>query len=196
MRIKNTIIQRLKQLFIKTTDAVPENWHEDFIVNLAKVVKPKVYVELGLYQSALFNKMIPYADKLIGVEMDGTLKKFMKKSSKTTFKKMTTDAYAKELQKKPIKIDMIFIDANHDQKSVLKDFAQYFPFVAPHGLILLHDGYPKNNDYTASGYCSDAYKAIEKLSHQTKELEMMTIPVHPGLTICRKRRNQLMWKEA
>ncbi len=32
-----------------------ENWHEDFIINLAAQFRPKVYVELGLYQCELFN---------------------------------------------------------------------------------------------------------------------------------------------
>ena len=46
-----------------------ENWHEDFIINLAAQFRPKVYVELGLYQCELFNGVIPYAETLIGVDI-------------------------------------------------------------------------------------------------------------------------------
>jgi len=45
------------------------NWHEDFIVHLASLVRPKVYVELGLYHCALFNRIIPFAEQLIGVDI-------------------------------------------------------------------------------------------------------------------------------
>lgn len=180
---------------MKKDTSVPGNWHVDFIVHLAQITRPKVYVELGLYQCELFNKMIPYANKLIGVEMDALLKKYMKKTPKTIFKAMTTDAFAKELKKKPIKIDMLFIDANHNKDVVENDFRQFFPYVADHGLILLHDGYPKNKKFTDPGYCSDTYKAIEQLSHDSKDFEMVTIPVHPGLTICRKRKKQVKWEE-
>jgi len=195
MNVKQTMLVSLEKLMKKTEQTVPENWHENFIVHLASITRPKVYVELGLYQCTLFNRIIPYAECLIGVEMKKDFKKFMKKDKKTQFKCMTTDEYAQELQKNPIQINMLFIDANHSKESVKKDFEQFFPFVAPHGLILLHDGHPKNENYTASGYCGDGYKAIEELSRHTNNYEMMTIPVHPGITLCRKRQKQLSWKE-
>lgn len=196
MKIKQIIRKKLNQILgIKEQVEKYQSWHEDFIVHLAKIIKPKVYVELGLYQCKLFNRIVPFADQLIGVEMKPELEKFMIKDPKALFKAMTTDEYAKELKKHPIQIDMMFIDADHSEKSVEKDFKQFFPFIAPHGLILLHDGHPKNEEYTCSGYCGDGYKAIEKLSHHTDHYEMMTIPVHPGLTICRKRKKQLKWEE-
>ena len=196
MNIKRSIrnLFSFNQPTVNNNEA-PANWHEDFIVHLASIVQPKVYVELGLYQSVLFNRIIPYAEQLIGIEKDPTLEKYMQINPKTQFICTTTDEYAKQLKKHPIQIDMLFIDANHNAKSVEKDFKQFFPSISPHGLILLHDSHPKNEYYTQDGYCSDAYKTIEKLSHKTKEYEMMTIPIHPGLTICRKRRKQLKWEE-
>ncbi len=67
------LMKKIKDTTSRTT--TPVNWHEDFIVHLARVYRPKVYVELGLYQCVLFNRMIPYAEKLIGVDTvpeDGT----------------------------------------------------------------------------------------------------------------------------
>lgn len=172
----------------------PINWHEDFIVHLAKIVKPKVYVELGIYQCALFNQVIPFAQKLIGVDNSKDSAKFMKKSEKAKFICAYTDEYYRKLKKKPIKIDMLFIDADHSKESVLKDFQNFFPFVADQGIILLHDGYPKNKAQTKPGYCGDGFKTIQKLSQRTKDYEMMTIPVPPGLTLCRKRKKHLNWE--
>lgn len=178
----------------KTSIEVPENWHEEFIELLAAVVRPKTYVELGLCKCALFNKIIPYAEKLIGLDIKPEAEKFMKKiRGKTEFVCSTTDDFAERLQKNPIQIDMLFIDADHAKEAVLKDFNNFFPFVAPHGLILLHDSHPKDAQYTNPGYCNDAYKAVERLGKETATYEIMTIPRHPGLTLCRKRSTQLSW---
>lgn len=180
----------------KTSQEVPENWHEEFIELLAAVVRPKTYVELGLYECALFNKIVPYAEKLIGLDIKPEAEKFMKKiHGKTKFVCSTTDEFAERLKMEQIVIDMLFIDANHSKESVLNDFKNFFPFIASQGLIILHDGHPKNLKYTEPGYCGDAYKAIEMLSKDCKSYEMMTIPKHPGLTLCRKRTTQLSWQE-
>lgn len=88
---------------------------------------------------------------------------------------------------------MLFIDADHKKESVLKDFYNYFPFIKEDGIIFLHDGYPKNIEYTKDGYCSNCYEAIFELSKNTTDYEMVTIPLHPGLTICRKRKKQIPW---
>ena len=178
----------------KTSKSVPENWHEEFIELLAAVIRPKVYVELGLYECVVFNKLIPYAEKLIGLDMKPEAEKFIKHvPGKTEFVCSTTDDFAERLKKNPIQIDMLFIDADHAKEAVLKDFYSFFPFVAPHGLILLHDSHPRNIQFTDPRYCNDAYKAIEELGKNTTEYEIMTIPKHPGLTLCRKRITQLSW---
>ena len=49
------MFQKFKKLLIKSSN---DNWHEDFIVHLAKVLKPNVYVELWLYKCELFNRII------------------------------------------------------------------------------------------------------------------------------------------
>lgn len=174
---------------------VPENWHESFIEHLASVLKPGVYVELGLYRCELFNHIVPHAQRLIGVDIDSKAGNWMVKSGKVKFVNSTTDNFAVELQAHPMLIDMLFIDADHSKGAVLRDFWNFFPFVSRHGLIILHDTHPKNIDYTQPGYCSDAYKAVEELSRHTDQFEIMTIPVHPGLTLCRKRTTQLSWME-
>lgn len=69
-----------------------ENWHEDFIAHLASQYRPKIYVELGLYQCELFNKIVPYADILIGVDISPAAGKHMTVSEKTIFVNSTTDA--------------------------------------------------------------------------------------------------------
>ncbi len=172
-----------------------QNWHEDLIAFLGGLIRPKVYVELGLYHCDLFNRMIPYAEKLIGVDMNPAAGNFMQQSEKVHFFNGTTQEFAQELQKNPLQIDLLFIDADHAKEAVLQDFYDYFPFVAPHRLILFHDTHPRDNWMMQRALCDTAYQAIEELSKDTTEYELMTLPVNPGLTLCRKRKKQLSWHE-
>ncbi|KJR45337.1 hypothetical protein UF75_4273 [Desulfosporosinus sp. I2] len=172
------------------------NWHEDFIVHLASLVRPKVYVELGLYHCALFNRIIPFAEQLIGVDISPEAGNYMQQSSKTRFFKGTTHEFGKEMEVNPLEINMLFIDADHSKEAVLKDFKDFFPFIAPHGLILLHDTHPGNEQMMQPEWCGTAYLAVEELLREMRSsYELMTIPVSPGLTICRKRQAQLSWQE-
>lgn len=185
------IFSKLHKIFLaKKNQNIAGNWHEDFIIHLASIIRPKIYLELGLYKCELFNKIIPFADKLIGVDVSLESKRYMKKLSKTEFVHSSTKTYSEHLRKNPIKINLLFIDADHSSESVLNDFQNYFPFVSDQGIILLHDTYPKNKFYAQKGYCGDCYKAIEKLSKYSNKYEMITIPVHPGLTLCRKKQER------
>ena len=181
---------------LRPSEEVPSNWHEDFIVHLASVLRPRVYMELGLYRCELFNRIIPYADQLIGLDILAEVGNHMKKSPKTTFVCKPTDEFASSFAEDPEEIDLLFIDADHSETWVKKDFEAFLPFVSDQGIILLHDGYPKNEEQIDPGYCGDGYKAIEKMTKKAADsgYEMMTIPVHPGLTLCRKRSKHLAWK--
>lgn len=177
-------------------EPVPGNWHELFVEHIASVIRPVLYVELGLYHCETFNHVIPYAQRLIGIDREASAEKWMARSAKAQFVNSTTDEFVAILKTNPILIDMLFIDADHSKAAILKDFWSFFPFISPHGLIILHDTHPKNIDFIQPGYCSDAFKAIEELSKHKDKLEMMTIPIHPGLTLCRKRTTQLSWMES
>lgn len=192
------MIKNIKDFFLATSilKLHPEprgNWHVDFIIHLASVIRPTTYVELGLYECELFNKMIPYANRLFGVDMATEAGAHMVKSSKTTFVNARTDEFCQIAIREGISIDLLFIDANHSYDSVKSDFLGFLPLVNEGGLIVLHDSYPKDLKHTGSGYCGDGYRAIDELTRAANGYEMMTIPVHPGLTLARKRQNHLPW---
>ena len=193
----NIAKERLKKVYGKILSFGKENNslpHDDIIVSFAKMLKPKTYVELGVYECLLVNKMIPHVSEAVyAVDIKKEAGLFMKKSKKAHFFNGTTDAFAKELASKNVTIDMLFIDADHRKESVLSDFKNYFPLVKEDGIIFLHDGYPRDKDETRDGYCSNCWEAIRELGQHTDTYEMMTIPLHPGLTICRKRTKQIPW---
>lgn len=171
------------------------DWHEDFIIHLAKIVRPKVYVELGIYHCSLLNRMIPIARQIYGVDINPEAENYLIKSSNVQFYCGSTQKFAEELKVHPLKIDMLFIDADHSKEAVLQDFKDFFPYVIPHGLIVLHDTHPGSDYYKQSEWCGTAYEAVAELAKKTEAYEMMTIPVSPGLTLCRKRQTQLSWEE-
>jgi hypothetical protein len=198
MGVKNKIISGLidhkNDPFIDLSKTRGESeWHHEFILHIASILRPKVYVELGLRKCPLFNRMIPFADKLIGVDIDQQAGLFMVSSQKAEFVCSPTLTFAASFKDRNMMIDLLFIDADHSEKAVWDDFNAYFPFVKEDGIIILHDSYPKNEEWTASHLCGDGYKAIHKLSERTSDYEMMTLPFHPGLTLCRKRKKQLPW---
>jgi hypothetical protein len=175
---------------LKLVDQKTENWHEDFIVHLAHIIRPKVYLELGLYQCALFNRVSQIAERSIGVDLQPDVKKYVKKGE---FYCQNTADFAITAEGLNLKVDMLFIDADHSKEWVKNDFNSYFSLVNDQGIILIHDSYPGSEMYTSSGYCGDGYKSIIDLTLNAKGYEMVTIPVHPGLTICRKREKHLAW---
>jgi len=144
--------------------------HEAFIINLARLVRPKLFVKLGLFQCELFNRITPYAEKSIGVDPLPEAAKFMKQSHDTRFVMGTGREFAKELEVRPLKINMLFIDGEHFKEAGPQDIHEFFPFIAPQGFILLQDPYPER----AGMLKSESY-------------DLMTIPASPGLAICRKR---------
>jgi predicted O-methyltransferase YrrM len=173
----------------------PLLWHVDFIVALARLLRPAVYVELGVHRAELFNRIIPYAGELIGVDIDPRSGDFVKTVPNARFVLGTTEAFANDLRDSPIVIDLLFIDADHCRESVVRDFRDFLPFVRPHGLILVHDTHPGDASLLKPEWCGDAYLAVDDLQRDAHDYEMMTIPVSPGLTLCRKRTSQLSWTE-
>lgn len=181
------LISNFTKSFILPKSTVNDaNWHENFIAHLASLIKPNLYVEVGLDKCHTFNKIIPYAKNLIGVDSDSKVAKYITKSPKAMFLNIASDQFVKYAKEKKLKIDLLFIDANHQEKQVIKDSKGLFPSVSEDGLILLHDSFPTSKNSPGSRGSGTVHKAVDKLSKTSKEYEMVTIPIPPGLTIVRK----------
>ncbi|WP_230969329.1 class I SAM-dependent methyltransferase [Nitrogeniibacter aestuarii] len=201
-RIKRKLVEAfekvvgLRSVPLRHDGRVDHKWHQDFILHMASVVRPERYLEVGIFRCGLFNQMIPFAGKLTGVDIAEEAGASMNRTSKTRFICSKSVDCALELKAKGETFDMIFIDADHSEQAVDADFSHYFELLTPHGIMMLHDTHPIDTAATSQERCGDGYLAIDRLSRQTDAFEMMTIPVHPGLTICRRRTTQLSWQEA
>lgn len=165
--------------------------HASFITSLAAWLKPRVYLELGVRDGHTIRKVLPFAQRAIGVDIrkDPSLNAFP-----IEFYEMTTDAFFERARNSGLVVDMALIDADHRHESSLRDFDNLLPFVAQDGFIFLHDTYPINERYTQPNLCGDSWRTAHYVrSHYGRKCEIVTLPIQPGLSIVRKSDCQLAW---
>lgn len=176
--------------------ATDGNFHLDFIELLAKRMKPDIYLELGLGPDAECMKRVRgYCLRALGVD-----KEIPRESFRAEFFHMSTKEFFTHLQVIDFalgSIDLCLIDADHSQVQVEGDFFAVLPYMKEDGLILLHDTYPANEEMCAPGYSGDCWKAARDLCLVlgSYNLEIVTLPFPPGLTIVRKRSKHLLWRD-
>jgi len=160
---------------------VEVSWHPDFIRHISDILNPSVYAEIGIYEGetfSLINSPRKYAVDISQLALDSI------PDGNGIIKVLgTSKALSEHLSKNSTKIDLIFIDANHDKMEVCQDFINLEPHFSQECIVLFHDTYPKNLEYSDPKFCGDAYAAIPMLAAEYSNWAFVTIPVHPGLTI-------------
>jgi len=168
------------------------------MVEIAKLFRPRVYVEIGAKNGDTFNLIAPFSTLAVAVDI-----KPMRGIS------LTPNVYVYQMSSKkfiekwktnwvePIPIDMLFIDADHSYPCVMEDFRGLAPLVREGtGLIFLHDTYPVSYDLLVPERCNDAWRAAEEIrrSDEFKDFEIVTLPGPiAGLSIIRKSEKHLHW---
>lgn len=94
---------------------------------------------------------------------------------------------------------LAFIDGDHSYEQVKKDFYNVLPYVVDNGFILLHDTYPRNEEWTTATTCGTVYKLRQELEMDTT-LDCITLvrgtAMDFGLTIVRKKPKNLPYYRA
>ncbi len=148
--------------------------HSDFIENLAKIYKPKIYLELGLFMGETFGKVRKHAERAIGVDL------VLPKDLEGELFQESTDVFFKHFDER---VDMVFIDADHSFDSVYEDLENSLEILNDRGIIILHDTDPEHRGLLDPGHCNDCYRIVEFLE-QDDEVNAVTLPVsEAGLTI-------------
>jgi predicted O-methyltransferase YrrM len=169
-------------------------WYSTLIQLLATTTSVDSYLEVGIARARIFNTVGKYVSKAVAIDIDVEAEKFITLKKYQFLGLDSTTALDLLIEKRQL-FDLIFIDGDHSKEMVLNDFRKCIKLVKQDGLILLHDAYPEAEQQTTSLLCGDAYLAIEELSRDTNDWEMVTIPVYPGITICRKRSKQVPWQQ-
>ena len=155
--------------------------HTNFIVYIAKLLKPKVYLELGINIGSTFNIMKGHVPVCYGVE-----KRSERYRGRNIFN-CTTDEFFKKHSNSIPPPDLIFIDADHKYEQVKKDFTNSLGILNKGGVIILHDTDPSDKKYLAKKECNDCYKIVDYIYYYFPELEVITLPVgHEGVSIVKR----------
>jgi predicted O-methyltransferase YrrM len=169
----------LRRFFLR--EPQPESWHVSFIESLATVINPKLYVEIGIYEGETFNKIT--AGKKIAVDINENSLHYVGITEEVTKIHGDSSSLRSHLLEISNSVDLLFIDADHHQSSVIADFTNIEPFMSVRGLVLFHDTYPGTVEYSAPEFCGDSFMAVPKLRQLFPIWNFVTLPVHPGLTI-------------
>jgi len=173
-------LQIINRVFRKNRE-VEVSWHPQFIRHISDVLKPSVYAEIGIYEGETFS--IVSSPRKYAVDISQAALDSISDSAETIKILGNSKALSEQLSQNGTKIDLIFIDANHDKMEVIQDFINLEPHFSEECVVLFHDTYPKNLEYADPRFCGDAYAAIPILATEYSNWAFVTIPVHPGLTI-------------
>jgi hypothetical protein len=160
-------------------------------IAIAQMINAQTYIELGIQSGRTINEMSKYVNNCIGVDINDCS---IHLTDNITFYNMSTDKFI-SIWDKSKKVDMVFIDADHSHESSYRDFINYKDIVRNDGIILLHDIYPCNEEYTKPNRCHDTWKTAIKIKQDHfHECEIVTIPDGCGLSIVRMNRGKhLQW---
>lgn len=159
--------------------------HSTFIGQLASIYKPNIYVELGLYEGETLKKVQPFAHNLYGVDIKSNeYLEQLNNIPNITITYKSTDSFFESFDKK---IDMAFIDADHNYNSVLRDFENVYSRLNQNGIIILHDTDPEDDRLIHPSYCGDSYRIVNEFEKRD-DINIVTIPiVEAGLSIITKK---------
>ena len=164
--------------------------HEDLIALLVKRLKVQNYLELGAGNGETLMKATAGAEPTCRfTAVDIRAPAFHIPS--VAFYVMDTQAFLRDTAPAIGPFDFAFIDACHDKAAAWADLIGVLPHVTEHGLVILHDTFPGSEADTAPGLCGTVWMVAQDLKDD--DLECMTIPFHPGMSLIRKRSKHLAW---
>ena len=151
---------------------------QEIVQELIDIKKFKDYLEIGTFKDDLFSHII--CDKKIGVDpiSGGNIRK-----TSDEFFSQNKDTF-----------DLIFIDGLHTYRQVKKDIDNSLKIIKDHGIVLLHDCFPRNYYYQAVPRCQinwngDTWKALVE-KRTDSNLDVYCLNADEGIGVIFKRKNK------
>lgn len=166
--------------------------HKQIVPLLVQFLKPKIYVELGIYRGETFNrcvKALPEEEMAFGADTHLQVGYFRKTKQVKLYQETTNDFFKKWGQEIKIPIDLIFIDADHHKEAAFQDATSFWHYLREDtGLMVLHDTWPLNLEDKAFDKSGDSFLVPKmlKTSFHSSQAEILTLPADSGLTLIRK----------
>lgn len=175
-------------------NGTPETFdHSNFIKNIAQYIQPECYLELGVRCGETFFLVSPFCKKAIAVDKQ---KLNIPIQDNIEVHQMLTDEYFDKIKYSDIRFDLVFIDADHSYQQSKTDFLNVIKYVIDDAIIFLHDTYPIDGSWCTDSACGTVYETILYIKENLyNDFEVLTLPIHPGLTMVKKikRNKQVMW---
>lgn len=161
------------------------SYYYDILERVAKNLRPSVYLEFGVLIGESLERVARHAEMAIGVDVNPP-PQF--RAANIDFHQMTTARFAEEVLPKLPPIEMVFIDADHKHPAPFEDFKRVWPYVAPNGLVFLHDTWPSAPERATAAWCNDAWRTPQAIREWLwpDNNDLITLPLDPGLTIVKK----------
>lgn len=151
--------------------------HTDLLVFLAKGLKARTYLEIGVNNKVHNFDLVPAKVK-IGVDPNPAAK-----AEYVT----TSDAFFRDWPRAG-QFDLIFIDGLHHADQVQRDFEHALEVLSAGGIIVLHDTNPAKEEHThvprdrGGIWCGDVYRFASRLA-QWPDLLHVTVDFDNGCTV-------------
>lgn len=184
----------MKPIYLRNIPGHPETYdHISMIDHLASWIKPESYLEIGVRDGKSLNVVSKYSKVCHAVDLKFINNNF---DNNVITYEMSSDEFFIQ-KEKSLMFDFVFIDGDHSEEQVYKDFLNVSDFVIEDGFVLLHDTSPWCDEFLEPEWCNNAWEAALKIkNYHNNDWEILTLPFNPGLTILKKIKinKQLSWK--
>lgn len=178
--------------FLNELDPRAKSWHPQFILSIVELIKPESYLEVGIYRGETLRKVAKRCNRVVGIDIDAAALQSVRGISNAELFLGTAQQWARSNTER---FDLVFIDANHHEDAVVADFTSVEAATALDGFILMHDTWPKNQEFASEKYCGSAYRAVDRLRGLYPGWNFVTISAHPGLTMAQRVGLRPKWVE-
>jgi len=141
----------------------------------------KNFIELGVATGGFTEIMSKITKNVYGVD----IAKYETNTPNIFIYNMTTDEFHLH-HLKNINFDYAFIDADHASNQAIIDFEHIYSKINNNGYIFMHDTYPGTIENLKPTACNDCYLSPIEIKKRYPNLEIISIPANPGLTIIKK----------
>jgi hypothetical protein len=141
------------------------------------------YIEYGVRNGSNINSISNHVKQCYGVDIQSPSSTL---SNNCTMTVCTTNKFS-ECALPSMTFNFAFVDADHKFESAYQDFVNLYKYIQPGGIIFLHDTYPCEKRLLEPGACNDCYKTPIEIKKNYPDIELVTLPLNPGITIIRKQ---------
>jgi hypothetical protein len=161
--------------------------HSAIIAGILKsmATPESIYIEYGIMAGVCVERCAPHVKQVHAVDISH----YSPIAPNVKVHQMLTDTFSTN-HLPSIKFQFAFIDADHHSKQVFTDFEHIYNNIDQGGVIFLHDTYPSSENMLQPNLCHDCFKSQFMIRKAHPDVQMITLPLNPGLTIVVKPKTQ------